>query len=602
MNPSLSLDIRSLAEGYRSGQLDPVSVAQELLARRDAEADLGIWITPLPAAELLARAESLRSRDPASLPLYGIPFAIKDNIDLAGLPTTAACPDFAYTPRESAFVVQRLMDAGAIPVGKTNLDQFATGLVGTRSPYGVCRNSFDRDYVSGGSSSGSAVAVALGLASFSLGTDTAGSGRIPAAFNNLVGWKPSCGALSTRGMVPACQSLDAMSVFALTAEDAWRVAGVARAFDAADPWSRRRETPVNANWSLRPGIRIGVPLPSQREFFGNKAYADLFESSIERAAGLGCVIVPVDIEAFLETARLLYEGPWVAERHIATEPLIVEHPEAMLPVTRQIIEAGARATATEAFRAQYRLQALKAATAGVWRDIDTMLLPTAGDHHRIDEDLADPIRLNSRLGRYTNFVNLLDLAAVAVPAGFTPRGMPFGVTLIAPAWQDPDLLRLGARLQRSALDRAGATTLPLPREEGFSFVEEDDSIDVAVCGAHLSGLPLNGQLTSRGARRVETTHSANCYRLVLLPGDAPRRPGMVRVANGQGVRVDVEIWRVPAAQFGSFVAGIPSPLGIGKLQLADGREVCGFVCEGLAAQNAVDISHFGGWRAYLASL
>lgn len=602
MNPALSLDIRTLTESYRTRKLDPVGLAQELLARRDAQADRGIWITPLPAEELLARAEALRSRDPASMPLYGIPFAIKDNIDLAGLPTTAACPAFAHTASESAFVVQRLIEAGALPVGKTNLDQFATGLVGTRSPYGVCRNSFDPEYVSGGSSSGSAVAVALGLASFSLGTDTAGSGRIPAAFNNLVGWKPSCGALSTRGMVPACQSLDAMSVFALTAEDAWRVASVARAFDAADPWSRRRESPRNANWSQRPGIRIGVPLPAQREFFGNEDYARLFEASIERLTGLDCVIVPVDIEPFLETARLLYEGPWVAERHIATEPLIVEQPEALLPVTRQIIEAGARPTATDAFRAQYRLQALKAATADVWNHIDTLLLPTAGSHHRIDEDLADPIRLNSRLGRYTNFVNLLDLAGVAVPAGFTPQGMPFGVTFIAPAWQDADLLRLGSRLQRSAVDRGGATALPLPGDEGFAFTDEDEFIDVAVCGAHLSGLPLNGQLTSRGAWLVETTRSAACYRLYVLPGDAPRRPGMVRVDGEAGAAVAVEIWRMQASQFGSFVAGIPAPLGIGKLQLHDGREVCGFVCEALAARGALDISHLGSWRAYLASL
>ena len=602
MNPSRSLDIRSLTDAYRSGQLDPVDLVRELLARREAQADFGIWITPTPADQLLARAEALRSQDPASLPLYGIPFAIKDNIDLAGLPTTAACPSFAYTPDASAFVVQRLIDAGAIPVGKTNLDQFATGLVGTRSPYGVCRNSFDPEYVSGGSSSGSAVAVALGLASFSLGTDTAGSGRIPAAFNNLVGWKPSCGALSTRGMVPACQSLDAMSVFALTAEDAWRVARVARKHDAADPWSRRYTTTRNANWSLRPDIRVGVPLPAQREFFGNADYARLFDESIERLAGLGCVAVPVDIEPFLETARLLYEGPWVAERHLATQPLIVEQPEALLPVTRQIIEPGARPTATDAFRAQYRLQALKAATADIWNHIDTLLLPTAGSQHRIDEDLADPIRLNSRLGRYTNFVNLLDLAGVAVPAGFTPQGMPFGVTFIAPAWQDADLLRLGARWQRSAVDRAGATPLPLPTDAGFRFEDDDALIDVAVCGAHLSGLPLNGQLTDRGAWLVDTTRSADCYRLYALPGDAPRRPGMVRVAAGQGANVEVEIWRMQASQFGSFVAGIPAPLGIGRLQLEDGREVCGFVCEALATQDAVDISHFGGWKAYLASL
>jgi len=520
MSSTVSLDIGSLTRAYQARELDPLDLVRELIARRRQHADAGIWITPLSEALLLSRAEALRTQDPASLPLYGIPFAIKDNIDLAGSPTTAACPDFAYTPARSATVVERLIAAGAIPVGKTNLDQFATGLVGTRSPYGVCRNSFDADYVSGGSSSGSAVAVALGLASFALGTDTAGSGRVPAAFNNLVGWKPSLGALSTRGMVPACQSLDAMSVFALTTEDIWRVARIARGPDAEDPWSRPHQAAPGANWSLRPGIRVGVPLPSQREFFGNQAYAALFEASIDAAARLGCTLVPVDIEPFLETARLLYEGPWVAERYLATESLIRDRPDTLLPVTRQIIQAGEVPKATDAFRAQYRLQALRRQTARTWNAIDTLLLPTAGTHHRIAEDLADPIRLNSRLGYYTNFVNLLDLAAVAVPAGFTPSGMPFGVTLIAPAWHDADLLRLGARLHRHAVDRAGATALPLPPDDGFRFDEDDELIDVAVCGAHLSGLPLNGQLTERGAWLVDTTRTSARYRLHALPGAA----------------------------------------------------------------------------------
>jgi allophanate hydrolase len=595
-----SLDIATLAAGYRRGELEPVRVVRELLARRDRHADHGIWITPLPDDALIARAEQLRRRDPASLPLYGIPFAIKDNIDLAGWPTTAGCPAFAYTPTESAQVVQRLLDAGAIAIGKANLDQFATGLVGTRSPYGVCRNSFDQAYVSGGSSSGSAVAVALGLASFALGTDTAGSGRVPAAFNNLVGWKPSCGALSTRGMVPACRSLDAMSVFALTAEDAMRVARVAQAYDAEDAGSRHAPSPAQGGWSRKPAFRFGVPRPGQREFFGNADYASLYEASIERLQALGGVPVTIDLTPFLETARLLYEGPWVAERYLAAEALLTSMPDAMLPVTRQIIGAGSVPHATEAFRAQYRLAALKRDTARTWQDLDLLLLPTAGSIHRIDEDLADPIRLNARLGHYTNFVNLLDLAAVAVPAGFTPRGLPFGVTLIAPAWQDADLLALASRLQRAGIDRAGATGLPLPADPDFDFATGDATIDVAVCGAHLSGLPLNHQLTSRGAWLKEATRTAARYRLHALPDGPPLRPGLVPVAS-DGMAIDVEVWSVPSAQFGSFVAGIPAPLGIGKLLLEDATQVCGFLCESVALAGAPDISEFGGWRAYLAS-
>ena len=595
-----SLDIATLSQAYRRGELEPVREVRELLERRERYADRGIWITPLPEDALLARAAQLRRRDPATLPLYGIPFAIKDNIDLAGWPTTAACPAFAYTPGESAQVVQRLLDAGAMAIGKTNLDQFATGLVGTRSPYGACRNSFDPDYVSGGSSSGSAVAVALGLASFSLGTDTAGSGRVPAAFNNLVGWKPSCGALSTRGMVPACQSLDAMSVFALTAEDASRIARVAQAYDPQDAGSRRPPTPAAGGWSRKTEFRFGVPRATQREFFGNADYATLYEAAIERLHALGGVPVTIDLAPFLETARLLYEGPWVAERYLATEALITTHPDALLPVTRQIIGGGAEPRATDAFRAQYRLAALKRDTARTWQDLDLLLLPTAGTIHRIDEDLADPQRLNARLGHYTNFVNLLDLAAVAVPAGFTPGGLPFGVTLIGPAWQDADLLALASRLQRAGVDRAGATDLPLPPDPGFDFGIGDATIDVAVCGAHLSGLPLNHQLTSRGAWLKSATRTAPDYRLYALPGGPPLRPGLVRVAT-DGVAIDVEVWSVPAAQFGSFVAGIPAPLGIGKLTLADGSQVSGFLCESAALEHAPDISLSGGWRNHLAA-
>jgi allophanate hydrolase len=592
------LSIDSLRRAYGAGTLTPSRLVDGLLAERDSHRDYRIWISEFDARALQARAQELEKCDPAKLPLYGIPFAVKDNIDLAGLPTTAACPAFAYLPERSATVVQLLLDAGAIALGKTNLDQFATGLVGVRSPYGACRNAFDPDFVSGGSSSGSAVAVARGLASFALGTDTAGSGRVPAAFNNLIGYKPSLGTLSMRGVVPACRTLDTVSIFALTAGDADQVRAVVARTDVEDPWSRALPRAPRAGFGQRADFHVAVPGRAQLEFFGNTEYAHLFELAVQRLRDLGGEIHEVDIAPLLEAARLLYAGPWVAERYLATESLLNVDPGAMLAVTRQIIEGGAAPRATDAFRAWYRLQSLKHAAQPLWETMDVLLLPTAGTHYRIAEIEADPIALNSNLGRYTNFVNLMDLAAVAVPAGFTSAGLPFGISLIAPAGSDPDLLALAARAQRAAVDRAGI--MPLPPASVAASMTQVGFVDVMVCGAHMSGLPLNAQLTERGAWRLAVTRTAPIYRCYALPGGPPLRPGLVQVAEN-GVAIDVEVWRMPVEQFGSFVAGIPAPLGIGKVRLADGSLVCGFICESLGVNGARDISDFGGWRQYLAS-
>jgi allophanate hydrolase len=595
---SLDLTIGTLASAYRSGALSPAALVEKLLVERRKHAAHNIWISVVTDEALRARARELADIDPKSLPLYGIPFAIKDNIDFAGLPTTAGCAAFAYQPTESNPVVQALIDAGAIALGKTNLDQFATGLVGTRSPYGICSNAFDAAYISGGSSSGSAVAVALGLASFSLGTDTAGSGRVPAAFNNLVGYKPTLGSLSMRGVVPACRSLDAMSIFALTAEDAARVAAVAVKFDAADAWSRTTQLPARRGWGRGVKFRFGVPRVPQLEFFSNPAYAELFDASVQRLRELGGEALDVDIEPLLETARLLYEGPWVAERYLATEALLATRPETMLDVTRQIISGGVNPKALDAFRAQYRLKDLIRRAQPIWETAQLLLLPTAGTHYRIADEQANPIRLNSTLGRYTNFVNLMDLAAVAVPAGFTPARLPFGVSLIAPAWSDADLLALAGRLQRAGASTLGATSLPLPEAESATATGAD-LVDVMVCGAHMSGLPLNKQLLERGAWQISATRTAPIYRFYALPGGPPFRPGLVQVSEG-GVAIDVEVWRMPVEHFGSFVAGIPAPLGIGKVKLEDGNSVSGFLCESLGVATATDISALGGWRQYLA--
>ena len=599
--PVPSLAIADLLAAYRRHALTPLTLVENLYERLAAVSERGIWISLLPLERTRELARTLSTRDPNSLPLYGIPFAIKDNIDLADWPTTAGCPAFAYTPSQSAPVVVRLLEAGAIPIGKTNLDQFATGLAGTRSPYGVCRNSFDAAFISGGSSAGSAVAVALELVSFALGSDTAGSGRVPAAFNNLVGFKPTLGRLSPRGMVPACRTLDCMSIFALDAEDAARVARVAEGFDADEPYSRSIQAPARLVLAGQGAFRFGVPRAEQLEFFGDADSAHLFEQAAQALEKLGGERVPIDFVPFAESARLLYEGPWLAERYLVIESLLRNNPDALFPVTRQIIEKGQAPTAAQAFRAHYRLQVLRRVTERVWLDIDVLLTPTAGTIYRISDIEADPIRLNTNLGYYTNFMNLLDLAGVAVPAGFTRLGLPFGVTLTGPAWSDFELLALASRYQHHTSAPRGARRLAPASDGDLDWSQQIKGIPVAVCGAHLDGLPLNHQLRDRGAVLLQRTHTAPVYRLFALPGGPPYRPGLIRVAE-QGAAIEVEVWCVPEAAFGSFVAQIPSPLGIGKLLLADGRQVCGFLCEAQAINGAEDITALGGWRAFLARL
>ncbi len=593
---SLSLDIANLRHLYREGTLTPRALVEQLHARLAGEDPHRIWITRLTLEQLLGYVRTLEARDPASLPLYGIPFAIKDNIDLAGVPTTAGCPEYAYTPSRSAGVVQRLIDAGAIPLGKTNLDQFATGLNGTRSPYGACRNAFDPEYIAGGSSSGSAVATALGLASFALGTDTAGSGRVPAAFNNLIGLKPTRGLLSMAGVVPACRTLDCVSVFALTAGDAQAVLEVAAGFDPRDPYSRHART-GRALPAAR--FRFGVPPATQLEFFGNREYAVLFDTAIVRLMALGGERVEIDLASFLQAARLLYEGPWLAERYVAIRDVIESKPEALHPVTRAIIQQGRIPSASDAFKAMYRLADLRRAIEPILESVDVVVTPTAGTIYRIAELEDDPLRSNNNLGYYTNFMNLLDLAAVALPAGFTAAGLPFGITLFADAFRECALLALGARFEQALRLPLGATGRPRPPIQPASALPPGYTT-VAVCGAHMSGLPLNHQLSERGGFLLESTRTAPQYRLYALPGGPPQRPGLVRV-DKNGASIEVEVWALPLEHYGSFVAGIPAPLGIGRVTLADGCSAQGFVCETYAISGAVDITALGGWRPYLAS-
>ena len=453
----MNLEIAHLRELYLSGELSPAELVKQLDSKIGDQDSRHIWIRRLSVDEMMVYANQLANKNPADFPLYGIPFAIKDNIDLAGVPTTAGCPEYAYTPGKSAFVVQKLIDAGAIPVGKTNLDQFATGLVGTRSPYGACQNSFDPTYISGGSSAGSAVSVALGMASFSLGTDTAGSGRVPAAFNNLLGLKPSCGLLSTSGVVPACRTLDCVSIFALTAKDATTVLESAEGFDDADPYSRESAPSALA---VKSSFTFGVPKFEQLAFFENPESPALFKDAIAQLTALGGIAVEIDFEPFLATARLLYEGPWVAERYAAIQEFFESNAEAIFPVTRQIIGGAVKFSAADTYRAMYKLKAMQRKCAGIWDDVDCIVTPTAGTIYKIDEVNADPVRCNSNLGYYTNFMNLLDLSAVAIPTGFQKNGLPFGITVCAPAFRDMQLLGLADRVQQKTAKKLGATNTP----------------------------------------------------------------------------------------------------------------------------------------------
>jgi len=589
-----SLDISTLRAQYANNQTTPRAVLTEVANRIAKYNDPALFIHLLPPAAIDSQLDQLEARKRAGQPqpLYGIPFAIKDNINFAHHPTTAACPAYSFTPTQSATVVDRLCQAGAILVGKTNLDQFATGLVGTRSPYGTPRNPINPDYIPGGSSSGSAVAVAANLVSFSLGTDTAGSGRVPAAFNNIVGLKPTKGRLSTTGVVPACRSLDCVSIFTKSCTDAEEILKICQAYDPTDPFSCTEKDwpPVNP---INPSqFTFGVPKPDQLQFFNDPHTPTLYAAAIEKLITLGGKKIEIDFAPFAQAARLLYEGPWVAERYAVIQDLLNRDPQAILEITRQIISPGQKTSAVDSFKALYQLQALRQQTRQTWEKVDCLLLPTTGTIYKKEQIQSDPIRLNSNLGYYTNFTNLLDLSALALPAGFAPDGLPRGVTLFAPAGQESSLLKLGTRFEQSKDNQMTPTNKsenPIPQGQ----------IAIAVLGAHLSGLPLNHQLTDLGATLHRTCKTAPKYRFYALPNTTPPKPALLRVTeNGQ--QIELEIWLMAPQSFGTFVANIPGPLGIGTIELEDNTTVKGFLCEPYALTGAKDISDSGGWRNYLA--
>jgi allophanate hydrolase len=594
----LTETVAAIVAAHRAGSMTPAeTVARSYQRIRDYN-DPAVFISLRDEKAALAEAEALAAKDPASLPLLGVPVAVKDNIDAQGMATTAACPAFAYSPAHDSTAVAKLRAAGAIIIGKTNLDQFATGLVGVRSPHGIPVNPIRSDLIPGGSSSGSAVAVSAGLVPLALGTDTAGSGRVPAMLNNIVGLKPSLGLISNAGLVPACRTLDCISVFSLTVDDAMAALSVMAGPDGADPFSRNR--PLAAVTAFPEKLRLGVPRNGQLIFFGDKASEKAYGEALKRWTSLGATLVEFDLEPFYETARLLYEGPWVAERYLVIRNLLASSPDSIHPVTREITAAGARLTAADTFAALYRLQALRRVAERAFTNIDALVLPTAPTAYSTAQVLANPVELNSRLGTYTNFVNLLDLCGLALPAAMRPDGIPFGITLLAPAGHDAQLASIGRVFHADTGLKMGSNGWTQPPLATPSSELSGDEIAIAVVGAHLSGMALNGELLALDGRLLSEAATAPDYRLYALD-TTPPKPGMLRVEPGKGSAIKLELWALSAAAFGKFVAAIPPPLSIGTIRLADGRGIKGFIVEPAAIDGARDISAFGGWRAFRAS-
>jgi allophanate hydrolase len=589
--------VAAIVATHREGAVSPAQTVARSFARIRDHDDPAIFVSLRAEADAIAEAEALAARDKAGLPLYGVPVAVKDNIDVAGLPTTAACPAFSYKPSTDATAVARLRAAGAIIIGKTNLDQFATGLVGVRSPYGIPKNPIRADLIPGGSSSGSAVAVSAGLVPLALGTDTAGSGRVPAMLNNIVGLKPSLGLVSTAGLVPACRTLDCVSIFSLTVDDAMTALTAIAGSDAADPFSRK--LPLAAMHAFPAQLRLGIPRNGQLIFFGDRNSEKAYDAALKRWTGLGATLVEFDLEPFYETARLLYEGPWVAERYLVLRDLLASAPEAIHPVTREITIAGARLSAADTFTALYRLQALRRIGERIFAGLDAVVLPTAPTTYTTAQVLANPIELNSRLGTYTNFVNLLDLCGLALPASMRADGIPFGITLLAPSGRDAQLASIGRAFHADTALTMGAKGLKQPPLAPLAN-DAKDEIAIAVVGAHLSGMALNGELKALGGRLLKAASTAPDYKLYALKGTTPPKPGLLRVEAGAGSSIELELWALSPASFGVFVAAIPTPLSIGTIRLADGSSVQGFLVEAAAVNGARDISKFGGWRAFMA--
>jgi allophanate hydrolase len=584
-------EVGALGDAYRSGALTPADVIREVGRRIRDRGDDGVWIALDLEGALSAAIDLGSDPDPAKA-LWGIPFAVKDNIDVAGWETTAACPGFAYAPVTTATAVRRLQEAGAILVGKTNLDQFATGLNGTRSPFGIPRSVSDPSMISGGSSSGSAVAVAAGLVPFALGTDTAGSGRVPAALNGIVGHKPSRGLVSTAGVVPACRSLDCVSVFAHSVREATAIVEIMSGVDPADPWTRALPAPVGDEFDAR-GLRLAVPVAP--DLGAEHDYDRAWIAALAQLRAAGVELVEIDLDGFTEAGRLLYEGPWLAERLAGTAAFLGERPDDVHPVVRALLERGRAVSGVDVFDGMDRLRALERDAADALGEVDALLVPTTPTTFSVEEMLAHPIDHNARLGHYTTFGNLLDLAAISIPTATGRPDRPFGLSVIVPAGADAQMHGVAAALERVLLPGSTHRMEPAPP----SAPPAERTLPIAVVGAHLRGMPLLGELTALDARLRTVTVTAPEYRLFALD-TVPAKPGLIRVGPG-GSAIEVEVYDLPIRNVGVFLAGISSPLGLGTVHLENGEEVHGFLCEPIAADGAPDVSAYGGWRAYVAS-
>ncbi|PRY26309.1 allophanate hydrolase [Aliiruegeria haliotis] len=591
----IPMTLHGLHAAYARG-VSPEAVIRQVYARIAAVGDPAIFLAMPTEAEALEAARALGPFDP-SKPLWGVPFAVKDNIDVAGFPTTAACPDYAYTPDGDAFVVARLKAAGGLFVGKTNLDQFATGLVGVRTPYGAPLNSIDPEIVPGGSSGGSGVAVGHGIVALALGTDTAGSGRVPAALNNIVGLKPTLGALSASGVVPACRSIETISIFALTVQDAYAAFQVCCAHDPADAFAKPCPAPALTAPPAAPVI--GIPSADSIRFLGDTVQAASFAEAVDLLRGHGAEIREIDFAPLYAVAEMLYEGAWVAERYTVIEELLRRKPEAIHPVTRAIICKAEALSAADAFRGIYRLKELARAAEPALAGIDALCVPTIPTFYSTADLEADPVTPNSNFGTYTNFVNLLDMCGIAVPTPARSDGRPGSVTLLAEAGKDALVAALALDLEAAGNRALGATTWATPAPATLPPAAPT-SQGLAVCGAHMTGLPLNHQLTERNAVFRRTARTSDAYRLFALAGGPPRRPGLLRGKPGTGAPIALEIWDVPCDQVGSFLKGIPAPLGLGTIDLEDGSTVQGFLCEAVGTEGGEDITNIGDWRAYIA--
>ena len=588
-------DMKSIHQSYKKGTT-PKDIVDEVYKRIEKIDDKGIFIYLAKKEEIYKQLESLGEMDLDQKPLWGIPFTVKDNIDVKDQPTTAACPAYEYHAKEDAFIVEVLKEAGAICIGKTNLDQFATGLVGLRTPYGTPKNAINKDIIPGGSSSGSAVAVSHQFFTFSLGTDTAGSGRIPAALNNIVGLKPSLGSLSKRGVVPACLTLDTVSIFTSNIDDAYNIYKIASKYDEKDPYSVKKPELTYKNLD---DLTIAIPDSKSQIFFDDEIQKKSYLDTVDFIKEKGFKTIEIDMQPFFDVAELLYEGTWVAERYTVIEELMKKQSNDILEVTREVIQKAENFNACDTYRNIYKLNELKRKIKPILDMFDILCVPSMPKLTTLKDLEEEPIKANSRLGTYTNFVNLLDLSAIAFPTNKREDNFPGGVTIIGKAFKELLLAKFAKSIQKDMDLNYGNTSNKITLDDDLTFGESYDEIELAVVGAHMSGLALNKELLKLNSRLLYKSKTIPKYKLYKLAEGEPIRPGLIQ--DEDGVCIEIEVWAIPTKNMGAFEKKIPKPLSIGTLELEGDKQVKGFLCEPIGLKGAIDISSYGGFRAFLNS-